>query len=253
MPTPIRVLVTGFEPFGEFTTNASQAVVEQIAGYPGSIDDATEVQLHTDVLPVAGGVAAARLRDLLDRLSPDVVIALGVARVEQITVERVAVNLCDYRIPDRDGRVRVDEPVAPDGPVAYFSTLPVRRIVERCLAEGIPAGLSLSAGSYLCNEVFFTLRHWQASGPATPDLYLDIPVAAPSVTMPTHGHPGSGLPGDGRRAAMLGGFIHLPVLPQEAARLARPTPSMALADQVRAVRLAIDVTAAVLTGTDACA
>ena len=221
MPASPVILVTGFETFAEFKTNASQVVVEHLAEYTARGPVASRLYaLHTDVLPVAGRVAPARLVERLEQLQPDIVLCLGIARVEQINVERVAVNLCDYRIPDRDGNQRIDEPIVEDGPTAYFSSLPVRAIVHACHEAGIPASISLTAGAYLCNEVFYTLRHWQNSRHDPSRRVAGAGATTPGISA-------------------IGGFIHLPLLPAEAARQSRPTPSMPLDLQLEAIAIAI--------------
>ena len=92
--------------------------------------------------------------------APDIVIAVGVAEGRRaVTPERVAINLRDARIPDNGGRQPRDEPVMPDGPAAYFSTLPIAEIVDAIRAVGVPAEYSLSAGAYVCNDVFYALQH----------------------------------------------------------------------------------------------
>ena len=150
-----RVLLTGFEPFGSSRANPSQAVVEQLREQhiPG-------VELHAHVLPVEFTAAVDRVIELLRSVQPDVVIALGQAEGrDRITPERVAVNLADARMADNGGHVPVDEPVVTDGPSAYFSTLPVKAIVEELVAAEVPSGLSMTAGTYVCNTVFYAVQH----------------------------------------------------------------------------------------------
>lgn len=212
----VRLLLTGFEPFGEFATNASEVVVRHFPKHVATNSMLPNVDLQTAVLPVVSGKAARQLTGHLESLNPDVVICLGIARVDRVTVERVAVNLADYRIPDREGTQRVDEPVIAGAPDAFFTTLPARRIVAGLIERGIPAGLSLSAGTYLCNEVFFTLRHWQMQQATT------------AATSPP-------------QRSSIGGFIHIPVLPEEAARQDRPTPSMSTATLLDGISVAASI------------
>lgn len=153
------VLLTGFEPFGGDAANPSGEAVHLVA----SRWTGPEV-LVTAVLPVTFAGAAARLRELIDEHRPDVVIAAGLAGGRAaIGVERVAVNLVDARIPDNDGDQPVDVPSVPGAPAAHFATLPVKAIVARIAEAGIPAELSYSAGTFVCNHVFFTALEAAAS------------------------------------------------------------------------------------------
>lgn len=172
----MRILITGFEPFGESSVNPSERLVRTLAGrqLPG-------VDLSTRILPVDTLRAPQELLAALDEVQPEAVICLGeAARRARVSIERVAVNLLDFTIPDNSGQKLQDLPVVPGGPDAYFSTLPVRRLHAALLAAGIPAELSLTAGAYLCNQVMYTLLH---------ALQGRIPA----------------------------GFIHLPLLPEQAA------------------------------------
>lgn len=146
------VLLTGFEPFDGAARNPSaDAVNTVVADYDGPHD------LIVATLPVAFDASARRLRALIERHSPDVVIATGLAGgSSHIALERIGVNLIDARIPDNDGAQPVDVPSEAGGPAARFSTLPVKRLVDELIAEGLPARLSLSAGAYVCNHVLYT-------------------------------------------------------------------------------------------------
>lgn len=153
------VLLTGFEPFGGDVANPSGAAVGMVAErWSGP-----EV-LITAVLPVTFAGAAERLRALIAEHRPDVVIATGLAGGRAaIGVERVAVNLIDARIPDNAGEQPVDVPSVPGAPSAHFATLPVKAIAQRISAAGIPAEVSYSAGTFVCNHVFFTALETTAS------------------------------------------------------------------------------------------
>lgn len=146
------LLLTGFEPFDGAAGNPSaDAVTTVAADYDGPHE------LIAATLPVAFDSSARRLRALIDRHSPDAVIATGLAGGRpQIAVERIGVNLMDARIPDNDGAQPLDAPCEPDGPAARFATLPVKHLVRILSAHGLPAQLSLSAGSYVCNHVLYT-------------------------------------------------------------------------------------------------
>ncbi|MFK4807321.1 pyroglutamyl-peptidase I [Microbacterium sp. ZW CA_36] len=154
------VLLTGFEPFGGDAANPSGEAVHRVA----SRWEGPEV-LVSAVLPVTFTGAAGRLRELLADHRPDVVIAAGLAGGRAaIGVERVAVNLVDARIPDNVGQQPVDVPSVPGAAAAHFATLPVKEIARRIAAAGIPAEVSYSAGTFVCNHVFFTALEAAASG-----------------------------------------------------------------------------------------
>jgi len=157
--TPLRCLVTGFEPFGASTLNPSQAVVQAIEA--GGLASAN-VELHTARLPVDTLCIDA----LWKRHDPDIVLHLGEsAKADRLTLERVALNLLDFDTPDNAGRVIVDKPIDPAGPPARFATLPVRALRDRLAEQGVEVELSLSAGAYLCNQAYYlSLTHAQRLG-----------------------------------------------------------------------------------------
>ncbi len=145
-----KVLLTGFEPFGKASSNPSGEIVKQITGD----------NIVTAILPVAYAQSAERLLALIAEHNPDVVISLGQAEGRtQITPERVAINLDDARLADNEGVMRNDVKILEDGPDAYFSTLPIKEIVEAIQAKGIPAAVSLSAGAFLCNHIFYVAQN----------------------------------------------------------------------------------------------
>ena len=144
------ILLTGFEPFGTATSNPSGEIVKQISGE----------NIVTAILPVAYAQSAERLLSLIEQHNPDVVICLGQAEGRtQITPEKVAINLDDARLADNEGVLRNDVKIIEHGPDAYFSTLPVKDMVEAMKAQGIPAAVSLSAGAFLCNHVFYVAQN----------------------------------------------------------------------------------------------
>ena len=146
----MRILLTGFEPFGNATSNPSGEIVKQI-----SMDN-----VFTAILPVAYTKSAEHLLALIAEHNPDVVICLGQAEGRtQITPEKVAINLDDARLADNEGVLRSDVKILEGGPDAYFSTLPVKEIVEAIKNAGIPAAVSLSAGAFLCNHVFYVAQN----------------------------------------------------------------------------------------------
>lgn len=165
------VLLTGFAPFGGDSVNPSgEAVVAVAAGW-----DRPET-LVTEILPVTFAGSSARMRALLAAHSPDVVIATGLAGgTDGIRVERIAVNLIDARIPDNDGAQPIDDPSVPGGPTAHFATLPVKAIAEALRGEGIPAHVSHSAGTFVCNHTMFTTL--DAAPPGTRAGFIHVPWA----------------------------------------------------------------------------
>jgi pyroglutamyl-peptidase len=190
------VLVTGFEPFGDDTRNPSQDVARQL--------DGVELAGHRvagRVLPCAFGDSLVQLRQWLGELRPKLVLCCGLAagRVE-VTFERVAINIEDARIPDNRGFAPVDRPVLAGGPAAYFTTLPIKAMVQVVRASGILAGVSNTAGTFVCNHVFYGLMHALR-----------------------------------RRRGVRGGFVHLPCLPKQT----MGGYGLELPRQVEAVRLAV--------------
>ncbi len=203
------VLVTGFEPFGGFTVNPSLQVAQALHGEQVAGHEVVAVPL-----PVVFGAAGDALLAAVGRHRPVAVLALGLADGRpDLTVERVAVNVEDADLDDNAGARPVDRPVLPDGPAAYFSTLPLKRLVAALRAGGIPASVSDTAGTFVCNHVFYRLMHALRDVPEVP-----------------------------------AGFVHLPLLPEQAAGLAGPAgqPSLPLAIQVDGIRLAL---ASLLTAT----
>ena len=146
-----RILLTGFEPFHNSSLNPSQEVIRRIE-HPALI--------AKEVLPVTFGESARRLIELINQHSPDVVISLGQAEGRtQITPERVAINLDDARIVDNAGNSPRESAIVEGAPAAYFTTLPIAKIVESLKEAGIPAAISLSAGTFVCNHIFYAMQH----------------------------------------------------------------------------------------------
>ncbi|KQR80610.1 hypothetical protein ASF98_17530 [Arthrobacter sp. Leaf337] len=150
------ILLTGFEPFGGETTNPSwtaAAAASEILKAEGHAVAALE-------LPCVFGQSVTVLEDALRRHSPDLVVCVGQAGGRpRISLERVAINCDDARIPDNAGNRPVDEEVVPGGPAAYFSSLPVKAALGALRTAGIPAEVSQSAGTYVCNHIFYALMH----------------------------------------------------------------------------------------------
>jgi pyroglutamyl-peptidase len=166
-----RILLTGFEPFGGDAVNPSGDAVRTVAdGWDGPED------LVVAVLPVSFAGAASLLRELIADHRPDVVVATGLAGDRTaIGVERIAVNLADARIPDNDGAQPMDEPCLTGAPPAAFSTLPVKAIAAAIREAGIPAEVSHTAGTFVCNHVFFAALDAVPAG--TPAGFLHVPWA----------------------------------------------------------------------------
>lgn len=153
----MKALVTGFDAFGGGRINASQEAVSRL---PSRVAGMTVV---TARLPTSFSRAAPKLRAVIAREQPDIVLCVGLAADRAaISIERVAVNLDDARLPDNDHAQPMDRPVIRGGPAAYFSSLPVHAIVTRLKAEKIPCELSMSAGTFVCNHVFYALMHLAA-------------------------------------------------------------------------------------------
>ena len=147
-----KLLITGFEPFGGENFNPSWETVKRL---PETIG---EYELTKLCLPVIFGEAADMVMRAADELCPDVIVCLGQAGGRSaITPEMVGINLRHATIPDHRGYQPKDEPIDADDVTAYFSTLPVRNMAEAMQAEGIPSAVSYSAGTYVCNDLLFTL------------------------------------------------------------------------------------------------
>jgi pyroglutamyl-peptidase len=180
-----RVLMTGFAPFGGESVNPSWQAVALLGTRR---DDVAAVEL-----PCVFAASLPALRRAIEEHSPELVVCVGQAggRAE-VTPERVAINLIDARIPDNAGARPVDVPVVPDGPAAYFTTLPVKACVAAIRAAGVPASVSHTAGTYVCNQVFYGLMHLLAT---------DFP-------------------------GLRGGFVHVPFSPEQVAAAGKPAPSL---------------------------
>ncbi len=205
------LLLTGFEPFGGESVNPSWEIARALDGWV-----CEGLTVRAVRLPCAFGDALRTLDDALAQHRPELVMGLGQAggRAE-ISIERVAVNVDDARIPDNLGRQPIDAAVEAEGPAAYFSTLPIKALAHDLRAAGIAAAVSNTAGTFVCNHVFYALMHRLATRPAL--------------------------------AQVRGGFVHVPYTPEQVA--GRPgVAAMALATQVEGIRQALR--SAVLTRVD---
>lgn len=149
------VLLTGFEPFAGAGINPAQEIVRALDG-----EMISGSKVFGRCLPCVFGEARTRLDAAIETLQPELVIAIGqAANRSAVSLERLAANFIDAPIPDNAGQQPMESAVIDDAPAAYFSTLPLRRILERLRAAGIPSEISLTAGSYVCNELFYGLMH----------------------------------------------------------------------------------------------
>ena len=156
---PDTVLLTGFEPFDGRADNPSIEAVRALAR-----DWSGPERLVVAELPVAYTRAGDRLAELLVATDPALALGVGLASGRtRLNLERLAVNLCDARIPDNDGHQPDAAPVVAGAETALWSTLPVKRMVAAAEAAGCPAELSMTAGTYVCNAVFFQLVRWAAA------------------------------------------------------------------------------------------
>ncbi|MFG3116710.1 pyroglutamyl-peptidase I [Streptomyces sp. NPDC048197] len=201
-----RILLTGVEPFGRNSLNSAWEACRLVADDPPA-----GLQLEVVQLPCAFGDSIAALRKEILRTEPELVVATGQGGSRpDITIERVAINLDDAQGPDNKGNQPIDAPIVPDGPAAYFSTLPVKTCTAAVLEAGIPASISHTAGTFLCNHIAYGLAHLIAT------------------EFPT----------------IRGGFVHVPFTPTQAAdRERRPSMSSATAaDALRVVLATASVT-----------
>lgn len=194
------VLLTGFEPFDQDTLNPSWEAVRLLD--ETLIND--DVRIVARQLPCVFSQAPAHLHALIERFTPQMVIAVGLGPGRSdIALERVAINLIDARIPDNQGEQPIDVPVAAEGPTAYFSTLPIKAMVAALRAAGIPATVSHTAGTFVCNQVFYSLQHTLAG------------------------------------STVRSGFMHVPLLTEQVALAASAQPSMSQETLVKGLRVAV--------------
>jgi pyroglutamyl-peptidase len=199
------ILLTGFEPFGTYAVNPSGEVAKSLDGR-----EIADCRVRSVVLPVHHTEVATAVACAIAESAPTAVVHLGLAGGRaRIALERVALNVMDFELPDVSGFRATGEPCVGGGPAAYFSTLPLEAMLHALLAVGIPAYLSNTAGTYLCNQTLYTTRHAIACA-------------------------GQGLPA---------GFIHLPLLPSMVAASGLDQPSMDLPLMVRAVEVCLGIVA----------
>lgn len=150
----MKILVSGFDPFGGESINPS---IEAVKRLPDSINGVEIIKLE---IPTVVGKSIDVLTHAVEKHLPDVVLSVGQAGGRSdITVERIAINIDDCRIKDNEGNQPIDEPIVIDGPDAYFLTLPIKSIVSNLQSQGIPASVSNSAGTFICNHVAYGMAH----------------------------------------------------------------------------------------------
>lgn len=201
------VLLTGFEPFKNKPTNSSWEAVRALDG--ARITTASgDAIVHARMMPVRFRTVDQALADAIDDTRPSLVICVGQAGGRaDLSIERVAINVDDARIPDNDGYQPIDVPIVANAPAAYFSSLPIKAIVCALRDAGIPASVSQTAGTFMCNRIFYALSHYIAT----------------------------------RSPALRGGFVHIPYMPQQAARHpGQPSqPSMATVTIVAGLKIIV--------------
>ncbi|MDP6582119.1 MAG: hypothetical protein QF681_15805 [Vicinamibacterales bacterium] len=196
----MRLLLTGFEPFSREAVNPSGEIVRLLAAEP-----AEGIEFTPMVLPVRGRVSFELLLPALDQGGFDAWLGLGLAGGRpQLSIERAGINVLIER--DAETSALNERALVEDGPAAYFSRLPVRELARHITGAGVPAVVSNTAGTYICNEVTYVVQHHLSTS---------------GVEMPS-------------------GFIHLPYLPQQTAGKPPATPSMALETQALGVRAAVE-------------
>lgn len=169
-----KLLITGFDPFGGETVNPAWEAVKKL---PDRITDYTLYKLE---IPTVFGLAAETVLAKAAQTQPDLILCIGQAGGRAaVTPERIAVNIRDARIPDNAGNQPGGEQIAPDGPAAYFATVPVKKMAAAIENAGIAATVSNSAGAFVCNDTLYSLLHHYA--------HTDVKV----------------------------GFIHVPYLPEQ--------------------------------------
>lgn len=198
-----RILLTGFTPFGNEDINPSWEAVREL--------DGKHIGGHRVVARLLPTIFADSQRELalaVDEVEPAILLGVGQAGGRsRLSLERVAINVQDARIADNAGAQPIDAAIIADGPAAYFSTLPIKAMLKALLAEGLPAEVSNTAGTFVCNHLAYLMLHLAA-----------------------------------KRVDARAGFIHIPYLPSQAARFSN-APSMALQDVVHGLSVALHVAA----------
>lgn len=196
-----KILVTGFQPFGGESMNPAWEAVRRL---PDTIGDAAVTKVE---VPVVFGRGPEAVERAVEEVEPDLVLCVGQAGGRaKVTPEFVGINYADARIPDNDGCQPIAERIVDGGPDAYFATLPVKVMVQAMREASVPAEVSYTAGTYVCNDVMYSLLH----------------------TLATR-HPG-----------VRGGFLHVPYATEQATHLPASTPSMSVDDMARGIAVALE-------------
>lgn len=182
-----KILITAFEPFDKENINASQEAIQSLHKKKWK-----EAGLITLSIPVVRYKSIEMVTAAIKEHKPDIVITTGQAAGRTaITPERVAINIDDFRVPDNQKNQPIDEAIIPQAPLAYFSTLPIKAMVMAMQKKGIPSFVSNSAGTFICNHLFYGVQHYIAKN----------------------------------KLAIRHGFIHVPVLPKQSVNGEKPTMS----------------------------
>ena len=197
----MKILVTGFDPFDKDIINPAYEAVKRL---PDEIREAKIIKLE---IPTSFERSRIAIEEAIEKYSPNVILSIGQAGGRnEITIEKVAINLLEARIKDNDGYQPLDKPIKEDGQTAYFTNLPIKGMVAHIKENNIPANISYTAGTFVCNSVMYNI------------LYL-IDKKFPNIK---------------------GGFIHVPFLPEQAV-LKNPIPSSMSLDMIsKAIELAIE-------------
>ncbi len=196
----MKILLTGFDPFGGETINPAWEAVKMVQN---QIDDIEIVKLK---VPTVFYKSIAKVAEVLEREKPDAVLCIGQAGGRyDLTLERVAININDARIPDNEGQQPIDIPVFEDGAAAYFSTLPVKAMVKAIRHAGVPASVSNTAGTFVCNHLMYGV------------LYT-LEKKYPGVR---------------------GGFMHVPFITSQIVHRFPSAPSLSIEDIVKGIEAAL--------------
>lgn len=204
----MKLLLTAFDPFGGEKVNPAQMAVSLVGEISG-------IEIVKLTVPTVFREASRQTIEAIRREKPDAILCIGQAGGRAaVTPERVAINLMDARIADNAGNRPEDEPIVKEAPDAYFSTLPIKKMVEAIRERGIPAEVSNTAGTFVCNELMYSVLH--------------------------------ALKTEFSNTIAIGGFMHVPFIPEQAASKGPVPPSIALGDIVAAIEAAIGAIAELL-------